>query len=183
MLLSFVRLQTAEATCHTSYENSSLNTQTVLNIQYLKVQSQMVSRSHWDRDPAGGFTTYCELLRCGIRPGLWLLSVHLRAALSIQENKSWERTAFLAPNFIPRNSDLPRLELVCDWLTARSACHICMKQLYTHGAGLLKETVTLFRDNVLFLSGWRPAVGDNDYLLIWIWTTPACMIRHLTREL
>lgn len=69
---------------------------------------------------------YRESLWCGIRPGVLALSVQLTAPLSIQGNKSWGRTAFLAPNLVPRNLDLPRLEVASDWLVARSACHICI---------------------------------------------------------
>lgn len=46
------------------------------------------------------------------------------------------RTAFfLAPNSVPRNLDLPRLKPASDWLLARSACHICIKQLFDDGRG------------------------------------------------
>lgn len=69
-----------------------------------------------------------------------LLSVHLRAPLSIQGGKRWGRTVFLPPNFIPRNSDLPRLKAASDWLMTRSACLICIKQLYGDGSDLLKGT-------------------------------------------
>lgn len=47
---------------------------------------------------------------------------------------------FLPPNFIPRNSDLPRLKAASDWLMTRSACLICIKQLYGDGSDLLKGT-------------------------------------------
>lgn len=86
-----------------------------------------------------------------------------RSALHTTEQELG-RAAILAPNFVPRNLDLPRLELASDWLAARSACHICIKQLRTDGAGSLKGTVASFLDNVLLLAGWRPAVPDNNYL-------------------
>lgn len=89
-----------------------------------------------------------------------LLSVHLRAPLSIQGGKSWGRAVFLPPNFIPRNSDLPRLKAASDWLMARSACLICIKQLYGDGSDLLKGTGAHIRDMVFFHC--QAGYGDND---------------------
>lgn len=55
-----------------------------------------------------------------------------------------EEWLFLPPNSVPRNSDLPRLKSASDWLPARSACHICIKQLFDDGRGPLKETAVAF---------------------------------------
>lgn len=86
-------------------------------------------------------------------------SVRLSAPLSIQGDESWGRAGFLPPNFVPRNSDLPRLKVASDWLTARSACLICIKQLYGDGNDLLKGTGAHIGDTALLQC--RAAYGDN----------------------
>lgn len=86
---------------------------------------------------------------CGIRPALRLQRVQLGAPLSIQEEQK-KKNSVLAPNLVPRNLDLPRLKSASDWLPARSACHICIKQLFDDGRGPLKETAVTFVLSVLY---------------------------------
>lgn len=81
--------------------------------------------------------------------GLRLQRVQLGAPLSIQEQQT-KKNSFLAPNLVPRNLDFPRLKSASDWLPARSACHICIKQLFDDGRGPLKETAATFVLSVLY---------------------------------
>lgn len=71
---------------------------------------------------------------------MFLRSVQLLSALHTREQE-----AFLAPNFVARNLDLPRLDAASDWPLARSACHHLHKQLFADpGAARLKVTVAPF---------------------------------------